>query len=35
MGGNVNERLYPNMDHTVNQDETDFVRSMMEQLVPS
>lgn len=35
MGGNVTERLYPNMDHTVNQDETDFVRSMMEQLVPA
>ena len=35
MGGNVTQRLYPNMDHTINQDETDFVRSMMEQLVPS
>ena len=35
MGGNVTARLYPNMDHTINQDETDFVRSMMEQLVPS
>jgi phospholipase/carboxylesterase len=35
MGGNVTERLYPNMDHTINQDEIDFVRSMMEQLVPS
>lgn len=35
MGGNVTERLYPNMDHTVNQDETDFVHNMMEQLVPS
>lgn len=35
MGGNVTERLYPNMDHTINEDEIDFVRSMMEQLVPS
>jgi phospholipase/carboxylesterase len=30
LGGNVTERLYPNMDHTVNQDEIDFVRSMMQ-----
>lgn len=35
MGSNVTQRLYPNMDHTINQDETDFIRSMMEQLVPS
>jgi len=35
MGGNVTQRLYPNMDHTINQDETDFIRSMMEQLIAS
>ncbi len=29
LGGNVTERLYPNMDHTINQDEIDFVRGMM------
>ena len=29
LGGEVTERLYPNMDHTVNQDEIDFVRGMM------
>ena len=32
LGGVVTERLYPNMDHTVNQDEIDFVRGMMGQL---
>jgi phospholipase/carboxylesterase len=30
LGGNVTQRLYPNMDHTVNQDEIDFVRGMMQ-----
>ena len=30
LGGNVTERLYPNMDHTVNQDEIDFVRGIMQ-----
>jgi predicted esterase len=30
LGGDVTMRLYPNMDHTVNQDEIDFVRGMME-----
>lgn len=35
MQGNVTQRLYPNMDHTFNQDEIDFVRSMMKQLIPS
>jgi predicted esterase len=29
LGGDVTERFYPNMDHTVNQDEIDFVREMM------
>lgn len=33
LGGAVTERLYPNMDHTINQDEIDFVREMMEALV--
>ena len=30
LGGNVTERLYPNMEHTVNQDEIDFVRGIMQ-----
>ena len=30
LGGVVTERLYPNMDHTVNQDEIKFVRGMMQ-----
>lgn len=34
LGGEVTERLYPNMDHTINQDEIDFVREMMRTLVP-
>lgn len=29
LGGKVTERLYPNLDHTINQDEIDFVRGMM------
>lgn len=33
LGGDVTERLYPNMDHTVNYDETKFVREMMKTLV--
>jgi phospholipase/carboxylesterase len=28
-GGEVTERIYPNMGHTVNQDEVDFARDMM------
>ena len=35
LGGEVTERLYPNMDHSVNQDEIDFVREMMLSLVGS
>jgi predicted esterase len=35
LGANVTERLYPNMDHTVNQDEIDFVRGMMQTLLTS
>jgi phospholipase/carboxylesterase len=33
MGANVTVRLYPGMGHTVNQDEINFVRGMMEQVV--
>lgn len=33
LGGDPTVRLYPNMDHSVNQDEIDFVRSMMQALV--
>jgi predicted esterase len=33
LGGEVTERLYPNMDHTVNRDEIDFVRDMMQGLL--
>ena len=32
LGGEVTKRLYPNMGHTVNQDEIDFVRGMMQGL---
>src|SRR6266568_1880446 len=35
LGGNVTERLYPNMGHTVNQDEIDFVQGMMKALISS
>ena len=30
LGGDVAERLYPNMEHTINHDEIDFVRGMMD-----
>ena len=33
LGGEVTARLYPNLGHTVNQDEIDFVRNMMQKLV--
>jgi len=33
LGGEVTERLYPNLDHSVNQDEIDFVRGMMRSLL--
>lgn len=33
LGGEVTERLFPNMDHGVNQDEIDFVRHMMSSLI--
>lgn len=29
LGGEVTERLYPNLDHAINQDEIDFVRGML------
>ncbi len=32
MGGNVTLRLYANLDHSVNQDEIDFVRKMMQNI---
>ena len=35
LGGEVTKRLYPNMDHTINQDEIDFVRGLMRTLVTS
>lgn len=34
LGGAVTRRLYPNMDHTVNQDEIEFVGGMLEKLLP-
>lgn len=34
LGGDVTLRLYPNMDHAVNQDEIDSVRAMMQALTP-
>jgi len=33
LGGKVTKRLYPNMDHSVNQDEINFIRGMMQSLV--
>jgi predicted esterase len=33
LGGEVTERLYPKMGHTINQDEIDFVRGMMQTLL--
>jgi phospholipase/carboxylesterase len=33
LGGEVTERLYPNLDHSVNQDEIDFVRGMMQSII--
>jgi predicted esterase len=32
LGGNVTERLYPGMGHTVNEDEIEFVRGMMDNI---
>ena len=33
LGGEVTERLYPNHDHSVNQDEIEFVHGMMKNLL--
>jgi phospholipase/carboxylesterase len=33
LGGDVTLRLYPQMDHTINQDEIDIVRSLLQTLV--
>ena len=33
LGGVVTERLYPNLDHSVNQDEIEFVRGLMQDLI--
>lgn len=33
LGGQVTERLYPGMGHTINQDEIDFVQGMMKSLI--
>lgn len=35
LGGEVTERLYPNLGHSVNQDEIEFVRKMMQNLLAS
>ena len=35
LGAEVTKRLYPNMDHTVNQDEIEVVRGMMQKVVSS
>ncbi len=32
LGGDITKRIYPRMGHTINQDEIDFVRGMMEAL---
>jgi phospholipase/carboxylesterase len=33
IGGNVTTRIYPNMGHTINEDEIKFVQEMMATLV--
>ncbi len=33
LGGEVTQRFYPNLDHSVNEDEIDFVRGMMQRLL--
>ena len=35
LGGAVTKRLYPNLDHSVNQDEIEFVRGMMQVVISS
>ena len=34
LGGDVTERLYPGMGHTINEDELAFVRGMLEAARP-
>jgi predicted esterase len=34
LGGDVTERIYPGLGHTVNRDELDRVRRMMDALAP-
>lgn len=34
LGGAVTQRIYPAMGHTVNEDELDFVRRLMEEVAP-
>ena len=34
MGAAVTERIYPGMGHTVNEDELDFVRGLLEGIIP-
>jgi phospholipase/carboxylesterase len=33
LGGVVTERIYPGMDHTINQDELDFVNDLLQEIV--
>jgi phospholipase/carboxylesterase len=33
MGAEVTKRLYPNMDHTVNEDEIDFIHNLVQKLI--
>jgi len=35
LGGDVSERIYPNLDHTINQDEIDFVNELLHDAVRS
>ncbi len=35
MGARVTERLYPGLDHSINEDEIDFIKSLMQNLVLS
>jgi phospholipase/carboxylesterase len=34
LGGAVTERIYPNMDHTINQDEIDFITHLVQHVAP-
>jgi phospholipase/carboxylesterase len=35
LGGNVTERIYPGLDHTINQDEIDFVNGLLPEVTSS